>query len=229
MSSGVSNPVLDCSFASDIYSAAHHDVHVHRQVLHRDLSANNIMWDFDVDGVPIGILNDWDNAAYPHTDDSPGKASARHRTGTLPFMARDLLSNNPMNHLYGHDLESFFYILIWCCINYDFTTGEVIIHHSMNSWRKGNDHDDLNSTKTALFSNIKKWKELCSDVRPCWKPLVSSWLTDIRDLLENSQHKANQMETAKMKDGGETTVTGNEASWLRDDLTYDAFMKILEK
>lgn len=36
-------------------------------------------------------------------------------TGTAPFMALELLLNNNICHTWRHDLESFFYVLIWLC------------------------------------------------------------------------------------------------------------------
>ncbi|EUC60699.1 hypothetical protein RSOL_361000, partial [Rhizoctonia solani AG-3 Rhs1AP] len=44
-----------------------------------------------------------------------GTPSSNPRTGTLPFMAIDLLVEAPPPHLYRHDLESFFYVLVWIC------------------------------------------------------------------------------------------------------------------
>ncbi|EEH11710.1 conserved hypothetical protein [Histoplasma capsulatum G186AR] len=43
-----------------------------------------------------------------------GRSGARHQTGTMEFMAIEVLLN--IDHTYWHDLESFFYVLIWQCI-----------------------------------------------------------------------------------------------------------------
>ncbi|EDN08361.1 predicted protein, partial [Histoplasma mississippiense (nom. inval.)] len=42
-----------------------------------------------------------------------GRSGARHQTGTMEFMAIEVLLN--IDHTYRHDLESFFYVLIWQC------------------------------------------------------------------------------------------------------------------
>ncbi|PGH16587.1 hypothetical protein AJ79_01693 [Helicocarpus griseus UAMH5409] len=42
-----------------------------------------------------------------------GRSGARHQTGTMEFMAIEVLRN--VDHTYRHDLESFFYVLIWQC------------------------------------------------------------------------------------------------------------------
>ena len=42
-----------------------------------------------------------------------GRSGARHQTGTMEFMAIEVLLG--IDHTYRHDLESFFYVLIWLC------------------------------------------------------------------------------------------------------------------
>lgn len=41
------------------------------------------------------------------------RTSARHMTGTIEFMAIDVLCG--LEHTYKHDLESFLYVLLWIC------------------------------------------------------------------------------------------------------------------
>jgi hypothetical protein len=43
----------------------------------------------------------------------PDQASSKQRTGTLPFMAIDLLEKNPPLHGYRHDLESFMWVILF--------------------------------------------------------------------------------------------------------------------
>lgn len=70
------------------------------------------------------ILIDFDMAVVIPKGESRYPASSRHRTGTLPFMAVDLLldafdaSNNakgwkPIKHLLRHDLESLLWVSVW--------------------------------------------------------------------------------------------------------------------
>lgn len=42
-----------------------------------------------------------------------GRSGARHQTGTMEFMAIEVLRGK--DHTYRHDLESFFYVLLWIC------------------------------------------------------------------------------------------------------------------
>ena len=71
-----------------------------------------------------GILNDFD-MAMEITEGVPHSTNAHHRTGTLPFMARELLGVTHPEHLYRHDLESFYYILVWAAMQYVFKKREI--------------------------------------------------------------------------------------------------------
>jgi len=83
------------------------------KILHRDISENNIIiTESASDGSPKGRLIDLDLAK--ELDNVP--SGAGHRTGTLQFMAIEVLQGK--GHTYRHDLESFFYVFIWMCIRY---------------------------------------------------------------------------------------------------------------
>ncbi|KAG2096079.1 uncharacterized protein F5147DRAFT_763590 [Suillus discolor] len=75
-------------------------------VYHRDVSPGNLMW-YWKDGRRIGVLNDYDLSSLANDRGPRGNEC----TGTVPFMALDLLSakgqQGEVKHLYRHDLESF--------------------------------------------------------------------------------------------------------------------------
>ena len=79
------------------------------KILHRDISENNIIITDPerADGFR-GMLIDLDLAI----EDSK-RTGARQMTGTMEFMAIDVLRG--LEHTYRHDLESFFYVLLWMC------------------------------------------------------------------------------------------------------------------
>jgi serine/threonine protein kinase len=89
---------------------AHRSLYLVDNILHRDISENNIiMTDPEkADGFK-GMLIDLDLAKEVDI----GRSGARHRTGTMEFMAIEVLLG--YSHTYRHDLESFFYVLIWQC------------------------------------------------------------------------------------------------------------------
>ena len=66
-----------------------------------------------------GVLNDYD---FAHLDGQP-RPSGFERTGTIPFMALDLLIDEAMDGkvewLYRHDCESFAWVLLWICCRYE--------------------------------------------------------------------------------------------------------------
>ena len=66
---------------------------------HRDISANNLMYDRDEKGHVIGVLNDFDLSIVSSLAEEFGT----ERTGTVPFMAIDLMecSDKSLVHLYG--------------------------------------------------------------------------------------------------------------------------------
>ncbi|KAF8156125.1 hypothetical protein B0H34DRAFT_618675, partial [Crassisporium funariophilum] len=89
----------------------HYHAYVDAKVLH---SENNLMFKRGDAGTVKGILNDWDMASYVEANNEIPLSTATHRTGTIPFMACDLLADDdPPPHLFRHDLESFYYILVW--------------------------------------------------------------------------------------------------------------------
>lgn len=85
-------------------------------ILHRDVSINNIMIAFPDQPRPDGLtgfLIDLDVAIETSNIDPSG---APHRTGTMEFMAIGALRAHV--HTFRHDLESFFYVFLWVCIQY---------------------------------------------------------------------------------------------------------------
>ncbi|KAM4067554.1 kinase [Hirsutella rhossiliensis] len=89
---------------------AHQSLYIDGNILHRDISSNNIIitGSKTVDGFK-GMLIDLDLAKVRDS----GPSGARHQTGTMQFMAIEVLRK--ADHTYRHDLESFFYVLLWMC------------------------------------------------------------------------------------------------------------------
>ncbi|KAI0130780.1 serine/threonine-protein kinase Sgk2 [Daldinia grandis] len=89
---------------------AHQSLYTTGNILHRDISSNNIIITkpATIDGFK-GMLIDLDLAKVRDS----GPSGARHQTGTMQFMAVEVLRKT--DHTYRHDLESFFYVLLWMC------------------------------------------------------------------------------------------------------------------
>ncbi|KAJ6612922.1 hypothetical protein B0H10DRAFT_1917685 [Mycena sp. CBHHK59/15] len=84
-------------------------------IMHRDISLNNLMYR-RINGKVYGVLNDFDLSVVMGTEPL---STSKQRTGTEPYMARDLLViGTPPPHLYRFDLESLFYVMVWVLCQY---------------------------------------------------------------------------------------------------------------
>ncbi|KAF8449547.1 hypothetical protein BGX38DRAFT_1187532 [Terfezia claveryi] len=101
----------------------HRSLYEKAGILHCDVSIYNIMRMRGTSGLK-GFLIDLD---YAHQLSNLQEQSPCI-TGTAPFMALELLQRpgTPTCHTWRHDLESFFYVLIWLCIMNPYKT--------LNSW-----------------------------------------------------------------------------------------------
>ncbi|OJD11578.1 hypothetical protein AJ78_07680 [Emergomyces pasteurianus Ep9510] len=117
---------------------AHRSLYLDGSILHRDISKNNIIiTDPEKADGHSGMLIDLDLAK----EVGSGRSGARHQTGTMEFMAIEVLLN--IDHTYRHDLESFFYVLIWQCA-----------HHG---WQFKPPHTSHQLQERPKSSMLKKW------------------------------------------------------------------------
>ena len=66
-----------------------------------------------------GVLTDYDLASWAELLSSDYTKTSQQRTGTPPFMAFGLLDGSDALHLYRHDVESFFYIMVILATHYE--------------------------------------------------------------------------------------------------------------
>ncbi|TRX93169.1 hypothetical protein FHL15_006037 [Xylaria flabelliformis] len=95
---------------------AHRSLYITGNILHRDISPNNIIItkpEKETSDSFKGMLIDLDRASSAN--------GPRYWTGTIQFMAIEVL--NKVDHTYRHDLESFFYVLIWMCARQSWKNG----------------------------------------------------------------------------------------------------------
>ncbi|KAF8915069.1 hypothetical protein CPB85DRAFT_1560535 [Mucidula mucida] len=124
-------PIDTLSSASDFGQVffdvlnCHKWLHDNPRILHRDISMSNIMYRLDDDHNVCGVLNDMDLSSDLN-DLEDLKATSLRRTGTPPFMAIDLLRKHSVqpNHLYRHDLESLFYVMLILFARYELIAAE---------------------------------------------------------------------------------------------------------
>ncbi|KAH7908115.1 hypothetical protein BJ138DRAFT_1181988 [Hygrophoropsis aurantiaca] len=123
-------------------------------VHHRDISLNNLMCYKKANGEVVGVLNDFDLASLV-SKGQPKGPQGNQRTGTPPFMALELLTpeglKGEIEHLYRHDLESFFWVLVFFCLQYE--NGKEKKTGPLDAWVRVNT-DQCRKEKNDFFSRI---------------------------------------------------------------------------
>ena len=80
---------------------------------------NNIMYRM-IEGTAHGVLTDYDLSSWTASLTLDYSKTSQQRTGTPPFMAYGLLDGRDAIHLYRHDVESLFYIMLILATHYEF-------------------------------------------------------------------------------------------------------------
>ncbi|KAG5640423.1 hypothetical protein DXG03_008706 [Asterophora parasitica] len=158
----------------------------------------------------VTILNDWDMASWVDDNDNIPLSTAQHCTGTLPFMAMELMVPNPPAHLYRHDLKSFFYILIWAALHYDFKnkTRASRVHPAIEEWNNSK-MKSVHDNKGLLLRNSKDIVTIIAQI-PLQCQALGPWIHAIWDLFYEGSLIQGHYEMAKRR--------GATATW--DNKTY---------
>ncbi|KAJ7100253.1 hypothetical protein B0H15DRAFT_877615 [Mycena belliarum] len=115
----------------------HHEIANAAGVLHRDVSEGNVLFQeiCNTVGTSKAFLVDWDYAEFTPTglhnfnkwfpdreEATKGyesiEKSLKDLTGTRPFLAIELMRKTPVHHEAHHDLESFYWLFLWCILRY---------------------------------------------------------------------------------------------------------------
>ncbi|KZV59384.1 hypothetical protein PENSPDRAFT_695192 [Peniophora sp. CONT] len=203
----------------------HYIVWVRGGVFHRDPSLTNAMYRKATrtndagDSVTInhGVLNDFDLATTAKT--APDRVDRLERTGTLPFMALELLqakfNKTPMPHLYRHDLEAFYWMLVWTCNC--MVGGKEFIDDSraeLLAWKTGDYRTCDGRKRQWETGGPDYWARLVQPTQgPLWA-ITKTWLLDFTERLRYFASKA-------FNAGKPVYEAKPEASWL-------AFCEMLE-
>ena len=223
---GMPCPVLYAHYLCSCSLIAHRVVYKRAGILHRDLSINNVMFGMR-SGKPYGIIIDWDLAIdmNPREGDGDGVSSG-HRTGTGPFMAIDLLAaRKGPPHLYRHDLESFFYILLWSACTFSLNGREVKKRHrlveewTVSNWR------DIRDKKAGFFTRAG-FEDLDEAVTAPFRPLLDSWLRPLAELVAWAHSKATVKVPRKSRSGKHEPLVDLET--LDGSMTYMSFLETLD-
>ena len=165
------------------------------------------------EGKIYGVLNDFD-LSYLMTDQhpDPDKASSEQRTGTLPFMAIDLLREKPTVHGYRHDLESFMWVIL-------FLIGQYQDGKSLG--RSGPYYEWLLLDRATLLSkkiDIRDHVE-APQAQPAFQPLLR-WINKMRRMF----WKAHVAVTDNIEDPDPEFDVKSSGGWI----TFEKFQEVLD-
>ena len=164
--------VFDCRPLTPVDSV-HQWLYKYAGILHRDLSPNNIMCRFieennargEMERRVYGVLTDYDLSSFTATMNCNYKKTSQQRTGTPPYMAHELLIDESPLHLYRHDLESLFCIMLLTAARHTIDTPEgedkprVIMRRSRNlpfkNWFNESQFDMLGSLKATFLLKMQ--------------------------------------------------------------------------
>ncbi|KAI9765989.1 MAG: hypothetical protein M1840_006996 [Geoglossum simile] len=186
----------------------HRSLYQHGEILHRDVSKNNIIiTDTESKSDPRGLLIDLDLAK----ELGSGPSGARHRTGTMEFMAIEVLKGK--THTYRHDLESFFYVFLW-----------VIIRHGQKTDQNASKKSRLRDWYTGTYDQIARNKKGDME-RVEFKELIAEFPSE----FESIKWMAEELRCLlfPMQDG--TLFTGAYSDPERIDSVYDGMISIFNK
>ena len=112
-----------------------------------------------------GVLTDYDLSSFTATMNLNYKKTSQQRTGTPPYMAHELLKGTSSLHLYRHDLESLFCIMLLTAARHTIETPEgedkprVTLQRSgdlpYEKWFNEPHYEVLGLRKGALFLDME--------------------------------------------------------------------------
>ncbi|CAD6501133.1 BgTH12-01387 [Blumeria graminis f. sp. triticale] len=142
---------------------AHWSLMTDAKILHRDISANNIIMTGSVS------CKDWkgfviDLYLVVLLTDGKSQEKRQAMTGTMEFMALEFMALEVLSgicqttgavveHSYRHDLESFFYVLLWQCLSCGWDEGVNPNKEYLSKWHTGTAYEIFDFKKTEIESS----------------------------------------------------------------------------
>ena len=137
-----------------------------------------------------GVLVDYDLSSWKKDLEDNPSGTLQQRTGTPPYMAHELLLETGTTHLYRHDVESLFYIMLLIGARHTITPAKdgpgtkenfrVVMGEGSRpyqAWFDTQRYSTLGSIKRCFFLDMSaiELSPAVEDFRP--------WLRDLRSLL----------------------------------------------
>ncbi|THG97224.1 hypothetical protein EW026_g4743 [Hermanssonia centrifuga] len=181
-----------------------HDLRYKVSILHRDVSKNNIMYEMR-DDKPHFILIDYDLAKeITGFDAHCSSSTSQHRTGTLPFMAYELVEDAamygepghvPVVHRLRYDFESLFWVALWCAVKMPpgrDASEDRRLHQVVQGWESG--------LLTMLARNKKTLCTTPSEIRALHLPPRSehlrNWFWNWCKVMKRAETRLEEYEAA---------------------------------
>ena len=159
-------------------------------------------------GEVCGVLTDFDLSSW--TADLTGNCAetSQQRTGTLPYMAFDLLERSGASHLYRHDVESFFYVILMLATRYEIRAPnlrgrgaglrlrEGLRKLPYHDWFNQPSYKILSASKYCFFRHILKL-----DLSPAFEGF-NDWLHDLHRCFHDGVLSMTQHEISLLSNEG---------------------------
>ncbi|KAL1662546.1 hypothetical protein GGF50DRAFT_128656 [Schizophyllum commune] len=202
----------------------HFHVYDHGHVLHQDVSESNVMARREADGKVYGLLIDWDISCFLDEADGSTSSIPHLRTGTTPFMAIDLqraASRDRVapDHRYCHDLESFFWLLLW-----------AVLHLDLKRKRHRNyTHEDWIGCCQACSLRFKRdfmsyggtWDRVLDDVLHMWQPVLKRWVKPLARMIYTARERSTHWNDDNLRVFDDDVYA--------KELTFDVFMQTIKQ
>jgi len=210
-------------------------------ILHRDPSLNNIMYRFteepnaegEQEKKVYGVLTDYDLSSWRKELETGYARTSQQRTGTPPYMALELLMGPSTTHLYRHDIESLFYIMLLMCSRHTLghvkdgaskvTKQQVVMREGKlpyQDWFRAPSYDTLGSLK-GTFLLYTRPIEL-SPPFECFR----GWLRKLRYLFSDGfELKNSHMKREERDDGSADESVPFDDETLGGKVNYSSFIK----
>jgi serine/threonine protein kinase len=193
--------------------AAHRDLFMKANILHRDISPHNLM--VDPNDHNKGVLIDLDLAVRVRGSDKKPVGEPQP-PGTMAFRSIDLCKEPPWEVFYRHDLESFFYVLVWILTHFD--GGKLVLRNRYPEWQEGR-LADIAGSKVGFLPDAKIL------AFPPRSRLRTSWIARLGKMFE----LAYRTKFALLREELLTDIPQPfDEETLGGHITYDQFMAILE-
>jgi hypothetical protein len=154
-----------------------------------------------------GVLTDYDLSSWTSLMNSNYEKTSQQRTGTPPYMAHELLRNTSNIHLYRHDLESLFYIMLLMAARHTIGTPEgengrrVITRKSkrlpFQDWFNEPRYHVLGSLKGSFLSELQP-----ITLSPVFEDFLP-WLEDLQQCFSSGFNSSLPIITGRRRFGGQ--------------------------